>query len=464
MKSTNSIGKCVACEGALRQWKSVFSHIPAGVTLSLIVAHQSIIASSSFFLPRLVEAFQHQRPYQSFLLLYLAAMLIPYIPGCASLIALQSWINRAHHEFVRRFSCTAYGLTSANRDNKLRDLSESVVARNSFIVIRDYLAFIHGFLGFFLNSTLSILVLGILLPGHLLAGYFFTLALCATVIVLLRTTVARKSSETEMQFASYGQMLSRMWANTTLGNRYHYEKWSCATNRCADLYYTASLRLQCFKQVGNLALALTALGPTIFLVWKVVVDGHADPGLAAAVIVNLTRIFHILNSLSALVYQVLDLSSINARLQVLFAAERDLLTSREFPTSPVGEMTVNGERITCYSTTAKMLIAEKTGRFTLRGENGAGKSTFLNYLKGTLGDGALLLPAQQSDLVWESVSDAASTGQCTLKQLEEVSSVPHIQVLLLDEWDANLDRTNRIAVDKMLGALSQKKLIVEIRH
>ncbi|MFK0379070.1 hypothetical protein [Pandoraea sp. NPDC090278] len=464
MKSINPVGKGITVKGSFRQWKSIFIHAPAGITLCLILTHQSIIASSSFFLTRVIEAFQHQRPYQLFLLLYLVAMLIPYVPGCASFVALQSWINRAHHEFVKRFSCTAYGLISANRDDKLRVLSESVVARSSFLAIRDYLTFIHGFLGFFLNSTLSILVLGILLPGDLLTGYLVTLTLCAAVIVLLRTTIARKSAETEMQFASYGQSLTRIWANTTLGNRYHFEKWSHETNGRAESYYTASFRLQCLKQVGNLALALTSLGPTIFLVWRVVVGGHADPALVAAIIVNLTRIFHILNSLSALVYQVLDLSSMNARLQVLFATEQDLLKSREYPTGPVGEMTMNGEQVTSYSTTAQMLMSENIGRFTLRGENGAGKSTFLNYLKGTFGDRALLLPAQQSDLVWQRMNDAGSTGQCALRQLEEASSVPDIQVLLLDEWDANLDQANRIAVDKMLGALSQEKLIVEIRH
>ncbi|WP_338298423.1 ABC transporter ATP-binding protein [Pandoraea sputorum] len=464
MKLVDSTGTETAVERAHQQWKGIFAHTPAAATLILITAHQSIIAASSFFLTRLVGEFQEQRPFQGYLILYLAAMLIPYFPGCASFVALQSWINRAHREFVTRFARTAYGFTDAHCDSGLRSVSESMIARNSFLAIRDYLTFIHGLVGFLLNSTLSIVVLGIMLPGNLLTGYFFTLSLCALLIVVMRTSVARKSSEMEKQFAYYGQILARVWANTTLGNRYHYENWSRATDTHATAYYGASTRLQWLKQAGNLSLALTALGPTIFLVWNVVKNGHADAVLIAAVIVNLTRIFHILNSLSALVYQVLDLSSMNARIKMLFAAEQDLLAPRDSPKSPAGVMSMNGEPVRCFAEATRALIVAGTGRFTIRGENGAGKSTLLRFVKKSLGDRSLLLPAQQSDLVWRNAGDKVSTGQSMLMQLEEAVNIPDIDALLLDEWDANLDQSNRIAVDQMLSLLSETKLILEIRH
>ncbi|WP_240435848.1 hypothetical protein [Ralstonia solanacearum] len=42
--------------------------------------------------------------YLPFLYLYLAAMTLPYIPGCGSFVFLQRWINDAHHAFVSLLS------------------------------------------------------------------------------------------------------------------------------------------------------------------------------------------------------------------------------------------------------------------------------------------------------------------------------------------------------------------------
>ncbi|WP_189374635.1 ABC transporter ATP-binding protein [Cupriavidus necator] len=189
-----------------------------------------------------------------------------------------------------------------------------------------------------------------------------------------------------------------------------------------------------------------------------------EPTLVAAIVVNLTRVFHILGSLSALVYQLLDFSAMNSRLRVLFESERMFSEPSNLPNSPCGEILLNGIPVRDYISVTMSVRSSNQGRFTVRGANGAGKSTLLHVLKKALADDAVLLPAQHGKLEWQHESKALSTGQKTLAQLQEISNHTDVKYLLLDEWDANLDSDNKRAISEMLDLLSQSKVVVEIRH
>ncbi|MGN5478873.1 ATP-binding cassette domain-containing protein [Cupriavidus basilensis] len=111
------------------------------------------------------------------------------------------------------------------------------------------------------------------------------------------------------------------------------------------------------------------------------------------------------------------------------------------------------------------MSAYERGRFTVCGDNGAGKSTLLSVLKTRLGDEAILIPAQHGKLEWQhsgrrvvhGSTDPGATGR-------NYSTQTTSRFLLLDEWDANLDRGNRQAVSELLDRLSQGRVIVEVRH
>ncbi|WP_206781200.1 hypothetical protein, partial [Escherichia coli] len=73
--------------------------------------------------------------------------------------------------------------------------------------------------------VLSMLVLGLLLPGNLLGGYFLSVILCAGFILLVNKAISTRSAETEHRFISYSDSLSSIWENTTLGNNLNYKNW-----------------------------------------------------------------------------------------------------------------------------------------------------------------------------------------------------------------------------------------------
>ncbi|SCU73313.1 conserved membrane hypothetical protein [Cupriavidus necator] len=447
-----------------RQWRDLFLLSAAGWTLILILVHQGIIAASSYFLTRLIEAFQAGADYRPYLFQYLLTMVLPYLPGCASLLALQVWINQAHRRFSARLPATIFGHTDKHSDNSLREATEAAYSRNSFAALKDYLTFLHQFATLALNSALSIVVLALLLPANLLEGYTASVLASITLILLLRPGVHSLSTKTETALISYGEVLSQVWDNSVLGNRYNFDLWNSYREQLASKYYRQSFKLQCLKQAGNIALALISLLPTTYLIIGAVQSKSAEPILIAAIVVNLTRVFHILNSLSGLVNQILDFSAMNARIRVMMRPELRFCDPSPLPAKPRGEIYLNGTLIHEYKSVVEILRGCSHGRFTIQGANGAGKSTLLQVLKQALSGDAILVPSHNGKLHWRATGREKSTGERAVGQLLEISKHPDAKYLLLDEWDANLDSSNTNAINDVLETLSQDKVIVEIRH
>ncbi|MGI4814160.1 MAG: ATP-binding cassette domain-containing protein [Janthinobacterium lividum] len=434
------------------------------MALSLVLVHQCIIAGSSIFLTQVIERFQTGHDYSTYVYLYLLSMAIPYLPGCMSFIFLQKWINEAHLTFADQFTKQMSGKIEKYRDTKLRGRAESVLARNSFPVVKDYVSFVHDLASFSLNSILSMLVIGFLLPSRLLWGYALSLLLCFFIVAGLRKLISVASAEYENRYITYSSVLDRSWENITLGNKHNENIWRQRKGASGHSFYAASYKLQILKQVGNLLLAVASVGPTIFLIASILHDGRATSAVIAAVTVSLTRIFLIINSLSTLVYKFLDWSSMRARLDVLFDTGSSIAADEVLGGAVVGKIEINGTLVTGVTQAAQMVSQAGSGRFKITGPNGSGKSTVLLALKNIFRDESFMYPAHHGDLMWKSDDTALSTGQKTEIFLKEIFELEEIKYFLLDEWDANLDGANRRAIDGILDELGKSKTIVEVRH
>lgn len=72
------------------------------------------------------------------------------------------------------------------------------------------------------------------------------------------------------------------------------------------------------------------------------------------------------------------------------------------------------------------------------------------------------LPSAPS-LVIDDTEITESSGEKLLRHLEYLSQGTD-QILLLDEWDANLDVINIRKTEMLLNRLAKQKVILEVRH
>ena len=57
-----------------------------------------------------------------------------------------------------------------------------------------------------------------------------------------------------------------------------------------------------------------------------------------------------------------------------------------------------------------------------------------------------------------------STGESLKHLLSEILQQVDVDVLLLDEWDANLDKENQERLSTLIDELAIKKCVIEVRH
>jgi ABC-type multidrug transport system fused ATPase/permease subunit len=103
----------------------------------------------------------------------------------------------------------------------------------------------------------------------------------------------------------------------------------------------------------------------------------------------------------------------------------------------------------------------KPGRYEIRGENGSGKSTLLLHLNATL-NRSFYLPSMPNLAITESET-SGSSGEKLLRHIDYLRAGED-QILLLDEWDANLDSANLLRTEQVLDELAKSKVIIEVRH
>ncbi|PXX70533.1 ABC-type multidrug transport system, ATPase and permease components [Pseudomonas sp. LAMO17WK12:I10] len=104
-------------------------------------------------------------------------------------------------------------------------------------------------------------------------------------------------------------------------------------------------------------------------------------------------------------------------------------------------------------------IASLKGRFLVSGKNGSGKSSFLKLIKSEFAE-SILLPNHVS---FHETDAPLSTGESQVQKLLHVLN-QKARIILLDEWDANLDSQNKIRIGNILSQKAEEILIIEVRH
>src|SRR5690606_4421222 len=223
--------------------------------------------------------------------------ILPIIPGCLSFAATQRWINAIHQKFALAVASAVYGNLNEYRSTERQSAFESTISRNAFDVISSYARLFHDFLNLALNSVLSIAVIGVILPSEIVLGYIISLTISIGLLCALSRTTKKCSAHAEKQYSEYGGTLHKAWDNAVLGNAYNYRLWLDEFNTNGSSYYASSQRLAARRQFGNIAIASASLVHTAYQVYHLLVFDTLEAAVVAAIIVNLTRIFHILNSL-----------------------------------------------------------------------------------------------------------------------------------------------------------------------
>lgn len=443
--------------------KSIFTSRSAGLFLLFLVIEQAIVASSTFWLTWLAKEIVGNGPLLFPFIGFTCSLTLVYIPSTLKNI----YLAKAKVDSLARYvDMCARGLRCVphlSRSTAFQREKRHAIETESFLVIGETLDFANLSLGLLLNVVFNVSALCIAFGSNLLWAYL----LAAAIGIALTAGSARRvrSDSTAMQESrarAYGA-LPGAWDAITLGNAYNFELWSNDFGRKLDEHLSkVSAATRNIEVLTSLTLWVSVL-PIIAVMAHAMFSKDSDAAMKAMILATFPRQIQVIQYIAEIVNCLLNWNAVQERLAGIARA------SVVDPDAKGMSGRIQHDKIACVDAAGQRVELEgfkppEVGRLTIRGENGSGKSSFLLDLKRRHPEDSVILPAHHRLHFASAAETDVSTGQKLSRILEELCCVEPLGLLLLDEWDANLDPENMQRIDAAIDRLAQRCCVVEVRH
>lgn len=434
-------------------------------TLILIIClQQLLVAGGTYFLGEItrqfpVEGLKLSTALYLFVCIFLPGTIVHYgVVWCTTRAYKSSQLSYLN-EYIR----SNYNQPTHWRNEDSKQQRHDIMCRGGQETILSTVYFIGDLsatgLNIFLNTISVILVtdlsLGIVIAVAGLLGL--------GIIHLAGEKISVTSRNEMLADNQLNAHLSKSWDNIVLGNKFFFDRWESRFNKLflkseKESLETVKQREWAVSLAGIVTNGLV-LGYALFLAWM----NQENAGFVLAILVMLPRSLQIVMHIQIIQTYLAQWKRLEERLVVTCESilePKPIDLSQLIQESGISIKMGN----TAYSSgeIEDLLDKYKAGRFTITGENGVGKSSLLLKLKNKFRFSAAYLPAHHQLMLHEAQL-GLSTGEIALASLKDLQS-SNCDILLLDEWDANLSVENRVAIDQLINQLSSERIIVEIRH
>ncbi len=446
-------------------------------SFAILTFQQAIEATSTFWLVMLMQSITSGEPFFAYLICYLSSLVIPYLPWCFAFVLRITWKQEAQRSFINAF-------VSSNRNNigewsnkGVREEKLSILTAEAPTAINALIDWIFDLYSYILSVIFNIIALSIVVEPLFALAYGISVTAVIIVMKIKKRTQRQLTKKALSARVELTQQLLASWDNVLLGNEYNFHIWDERTSQRLKRCLQKNVDLERFDQFMAIFVSLMTSIPSLLVAVYYMYSHRNDPVHLSSFVVTMPILFMILSY----TYQTLTLAfrwgMHKSKVIALFKAiqpisegysalERKVKWNKIKLQSEVRapddhvSLAFVGELNQPEDLVAK---TEQPGRLTLRGENGAGKSTLLMLMKNALKKRAFFLPTH-SQLSFAFDTSSYSTGETLKQRLEEILQRVDADVLLLDEWDANLDTDNSEALSHLIDEISTKKCVIEVRH
>jgi ABC-type multidrug transport system fused ATPase/permease subunit len=385
-----------------------------------------------------------------------------------------------------------------------RERVEPFLTNESFHLIFEIIYELEADLKLLFSLLFNAIVLGFAIDAGLpfvYGGVFIALMLLQYAV---RKWINNLYADNQRATNSMTARTYTAWDNITSGNRYNFRTWHAGFKQRLRVALKAQIRAIMAKQGIAAGSGIASL--LVIMAYLAYVAGHnaQNTALLIALAATLPRQIE-------LSYNVHDLAAGWSDVQALWTRMVGASTAMQaqadddfndrirmadlrlsyVPPSTAGNMREGSATLlplASFDAACAMLPQLQRGTVQVRGGNGAGKSTLLAALKHHIGSSAYYWPTstklafefaaaetaaiEEIDEDSEAADDASqavtsngfSSGERQLQSLTEIVRRTNAKVYLLDEWDANLDATNRAKAQALIDELAARSLVVEISH
>jgi ABC-type bacteriocin/lantibiotic exporter with double-glycine peptidase domain len=427
--------------------------------LALITIEQLAGASATALLALTAKSLTSPHQMAAFLLGFFIVIQIPsviliFLRKAEAHGYLEAYQNLLDH---RLFALSGKPAIWSNRAQSKKYLAAIGPEADTYLAATGYTQF--DFFTYILNIVGNSTALALIIDANF--GWIFAVSLISSFLLYRRLesplqVLVEREQDQRLSISAY---VMNSWDNVLLHNKpvlANYRKILAGKFK-----HTKHLAGQSAERAAVLVLGLGFVSslPVFALNALLAYRNVGDPAFLAALMITLPRQLNVLQTFRAFFQQLTNYRIFSARLNSVIANSE--VTEADIPSLiDFSKIRLDGARPDSLEDFLGQIKNRSSGRLHISGVNGAGKSSLLLLLNEHLPD-SLYLPASPQ---LEIENDGTvSTGQNLLRHLDYLfaQSSP---VILLDEWDANLDEHNRNEVSARIDAAAQSRLIIEVRH
>lgn len=420
-----------------------------------------------------------------------------YLAGAVSWIYAERTGFAAFGKYLLHFARTNRFRTALLGDAPARERTEPFLTNEAFRVCFDLMYDLQFYLRLFFNIVFNAAVLGMEIDGGLPLAYVFAFALLVILQWSLRKPLAAAYLHNQRMTNRMMARTYNAWDNIFSGNRYNFRLWHRDLRDRLEAALTAQVRAILAREGWSAVSGIIALIIVLTATAWIALQESGNVALLIALAATLPRQIEMTLDMHQLTAGMTDLLAIWTRIKGICehmqpASDEGIEARIDFDrlVLRIGD---REQACTSLADTLRLVFAEPTGLVSVRGGNGAGKSTLLVALKACLAGqayywpahdrlnfrfntaGAAPLPeidpddeAEEPEALNAEEADQAksgySSGERQLQVLREVVADTAQPIYLFDEWDANLDTSNRRKAKELVGQLALRARVIEISH
>lgn len=427
--------------------------------LALTLVQQLLLAFSTYFIARAGAALaigNIDRVLREISMFFGFALLAYVTSSAASLLSTRA-ANRIWHDYTQATLHDATQSLQYASDANKKSLVQWL-GSEAFATISHACEFHREMLSVGLNIVFTLAVFHVTLGWEIAAVLTASLVVSSVLVVLLRHRIEILAGVMQQQRLAALLAIEPAWNRALFGS---------PEMRSQGLR-TLDIKMQCYFGALNRYVLLEqviACGPivlsTLVLMGVLRFTDLLTATIAGALVALLPRSLQVFGNVHALSIHLSQFFLVRAKLRNLegFSARLERFHMHKVPLQAIS---IQGPKR--HWAPAELLQALQhnqlpRGRWAVKGANGAGKSTLLKRIKEMRGDALLLGP----ETGFLDLDHGLSTGQRRVKEIENALSMASA-ILMLDEWDANLDRDNFRKIDQLLDEASRQMVVIEVRH
>ena len=430
------------------------------VALLFLLIQQVIVASSTYFIARLAQSLAEDTISILYMVLFAASLVAVYVPAYFCVTNTERAKYDAHKLYNDNFHAVFLGKTYLLSSDDLQSIATTTLAQESNYTLETVIDSIFDISALVLNVLFNVLVIAWFLDGTLLLGYAVGIIFASMFVHFRRHTLKTAAKIDQQSRLSLTAKLFDSWDNVVIFNKHNYTLYNNMVQKSFATAKSNSVKSTSIQHI-NSSLGMIILMLPVFVVTAFIFNKNwQDAATMAVLIATLPRQIQLLQMCYALIGYHTSIGVIKTMLdgilEILQPTTVDLDTyiqANQIRVKQTGEI---------FDSTQ----LPKQGRVTLVGNNGVGKSCMLLKLKDHYQEQAYYLPAKHN-LYFNYKTDKAhrgSTGQQLIKQIQEIKEDDRSTIVMLDEWDAHLDKENTQIIDQYLDELAETRLVMDVRH